>query len=289
MDLFNVFRLLNSNLFPSRHSFGLYFCDGKSTPWGWQYKGATNINELRYLLKPLMIRRKKRQVLKELPERQRIIMPIHINYKKYHQVEREFLKWYQTKRGPVKATAMQKMETLRQFINEEKMKFTIEWIENFLDSGSKLIFFAIHVKVVETIFKKFKSQAVCIYGKTSTKNRNIAVEKFQEDPKTRLLVSNIRTGGVGLTLTAADTTCTYELPWNPAVTDQAEGRTDRIGQKSDKLLNYYMIAPNTIEETLMDVLDRKQKVNTKIMDGTEVVPDDLFQNIIKSMERRHKK
>jgi len=285
MDLFTTFKIINKKLFPNKHQFGIRYCGAVHNGWGWKYPGATNIKELIDLLGDVMIRRKKSDVLKELPDKTRAVVPIELdNRKEYVKCENTFLQWYRMNQGQ-KVNAMAKMEALKQLTNKGKFNQIIEWIGNYLESGNKLIVFGIHIDQVESIHKQFK-QSVLLYGKMNSKQKQKSVDDFQNDKKIRLMVANIKSGGVGLNLTAAPDTCTIELPWNPAILEQAESRVHRIGQTADKVTNYYLIAPRTIEEDMMSTLDAKQKIMDKILDGVDTPSDDLLTVLIKKMKDR---
>lgn len=285
MDLWNIFRLIDKDLFPSKHNFGVRYCGGFHNGWGWQYKGATHIDELKKILSSYMIRRKKSDVLKELPPKQRIVVPLEINNKKkYIEAERNFARWYNQRENKINVLA--KLETLRQIVNQGKLNQIIEWIENYLEGGEKLIVFGIHIDLVESIAKAFKGQSVLLYGKMTPKQKQESIDKFQNNKKITLMSANIKTGGVGLNLTAASATCFVELPWNPATLEQAESRIDRIGQLADKIFNYYLIAPNTLEWDFMDLLDSKQKVMDKILNDKKTDSSNLLVELVKKVKAR---
>jgi len=285
MDLWNIFRMIDKDLFPSKHNFGVRYCGGFHNGWGWQYKGATNINELKQILANYMIRRKKSDILKELPQKQRIVVPLELtNKNQYRKAERDFTRWYNQKENKINVLA--KLAALRQIANKGKFDQIVEWIDNYLEGGEKLIVFGIHTELVEGIAKAFKGRSVLLYGKMTPKQKQESIDKFQRDKKVVLMSANIKTGGVGLNLTAAPATCFVELPWNPAILEQAESRIDRIGQLADKIFNYYLIAPNTIEGDIMDLLDSKQKVMDKILNDKKTDIMDLLVELIKKVKTR---
>jgi SWI/SNF-related matrix-associated actin-dependent regulator 1 of chromatin subfamily A len=284
MDLFTIFKILRPSLFPVRHNFGLRYCGAQHTPWGWKYNGASNLNELSEILRLFMIRRRKKDILKELPDTQRIILPIAINRKEYEQAEAEFFSWY-SRGGRIKLHALQKMEAMRQAVNKAKFREASLWIADFIENN-KLVLFVIHTKMAQDFYQLFKKQAVLLYGKTPAKQRQQAIDQFQNDDKTRLFIANIKAGGVGVTLTAADTTCCYELPWTSTQLEQAEGRVSRIGQTSDKLTSYFLLTPDTIEMDLMEIIDRKQKLVSQIVDQKFVEENDIFEELIQRIHKR---
>ena len=95
------------------------------------------------------------------------------------------------------------------------------------------------------------------------------MEQFQQSDKIRLFIGNIKAAGVGITLTASSNVAIIELPWVSGDLLQCEDRCHRIGQKNTVNI-YYLLAANTIEETIAEMLDKKNKVLTKILDGKEV-------------------
>ena len=139
--------------------------------------------------------------------------------------------------------------------------------------------FAVHKFVIDALMQEFGKAAVKIDGSVSGANRQLAVDKFQNDPKTRLFVGNIKAAGVGITLTAASNVVFLELPWTPGELAQAEDRCHRIGQK-DTVNVYYLLAQNTIEEKIASLLDSKRKVLDAVLDGEETESASLISELI---------
>jgi len=271
-DLFSLVDIVKPGLFPSWWSYIQRYCAMKRTPWGMDISGASHLDELHEKISPFCSRRKKVDVLKDLPEKQVIVAPVEIsNRKEYNKAEADFLKWLERVKPEklstaMKAEALVKLATLRNLVVEGKMEALYEWIGNYLESGKKLIVFMCHTEPLHAIYKKYKKCAVMIDGSVSMKKRNEAVEKFQNDPKIRLFCGNIIAAGTGLTLTAADTVVFGELSYVPADHAQAQDRAHRIGQKSNVQV-YYLIADNTLEEKVCDSLHAKMKIIDQILDG----------------------
>ena len=99
--------------------------------------------------------------------------------------------------------------------------------------------------------------------------------------KDNLFVGNIQAAGVGLTLTAASNTCFLELPWSPAIVLQAEDRCHRIGQTAESVTAWYLLAADTMDEEIMQLIDAKLKVITKVMDGQDVEDESLVSELLK--------
>lgn len=164
-----------------------------------------------------------------------------------------------------RAPALAKIQTLKLLAAEGKMQQTIDWIADFLESGEKLIVFAVNKVVIDRLMREFP-YAVKIDGSVSTTKRNKVVKQFQNDPKCRLFIGNIQAAGTGLTLTAASKVAIVQFPWNPGELLQAEDRAHRITQQL-KVTIYKFVAKNTIEERIIQLLRNKQIEIDKIIDG----------------------
>jgi len=253
----------------------------------WDFSGASNLEELAQSLKTIMIRRTKDQVLPELPAKRRstILIPID-NRKEYDKADNAFLEWMAEQNGAEVAERashveqLAKIEYLRQIAIHGKMKQAIAWIENFLDSGEKLVVFATHKATVHALEREYGTMAVKIDGSVSSEKRQAAVDKFQNDPDTKLFIGNIKAAGVGITLTAASNVAFLELDWTPALLEQAEDRCHRIGQPNAVNI-YYLLAENTIDVSIAAMLERKRGVIDQITEETNGIGFDLFEMVKK--------
>lgn len=170
--------------------------------------------------------------------------------------------------GPAAALVM--IENLKQITARGKIKAVLEWIEDFIETGEKLVVFATHKNVVAAIAERFSADTIT--GETSMGARDKAVQRFQTDPASRVIVGNIKAMGTGLTLTAASNVAFIELDWTPAAHDQAEDRCHRIGQQ-DAVTAYYLLGDRTIDEDIADLIDRKRRVVNATTDGITTAKD----------------
>ncbi len=129
-----------------------------------------------------------------------------------------------------RAEQLVRINALNQLAATGKMDAVTEWVQNFLDSGEKLVLFAHHREIVDALAERFGAPSIT--GDTPAEARQVAVDAFQQDPAVRLIVLNLQAGGVGLTLTAASNVAFCELGWTPAAHDQAEDRCHRIGRRT---------------------------------------------------------
>jgi SNF2 family DNA or RNA helicase len=269
-----------------------------------------NLDELnRKLRATCYVRRTKQEVLAELPAKQRAVVPIALdNRREYERALKDVVRFigeaaenderrmteaterYVAETGEkpdgeaterirrkVRAGAEARAERARQLVEMEALKMTAargklvavgRWVEDFLESGEKLVLFGWHREIVDALAQRFGAPKIT--GDTSTGERQEAVDTFQEDPETRLLVANVRAGGLGLTLTAASNVAFCELGWTPAEHDQAEDRCHRIGQ-TDSVGAWYLLAEDTIESRIYALIEKKRAVVDAATEGAAEV------------------
>ncbi|MDE7168677.1 MAG: SWF/SNF helicase family protein, partial [Mucispirillum sp.] len=113
-------------------------------------------------------------------------------------------------------------------------------------------------------------------GRCSEKEKNKAVQQFQNNRKIRLFIGNIKAAGVGITLTAASDVLTCDFSYTPNDHYQAEDRVCRIGQTANSVTAYYMYLKNSIDAKMVKILNEKADVAKRVVDGETVVEADLF-------------
>jgi SNF2 family DNA or RNA helicase len=164
-----------------------------------------------------------------------------------------------------RAKALVQIEKCKQAAAIGKLEQAVEWIEDFLENDEKLVVFCTHRIIVNELLARFP-KALTIVGGQSTESRDTAIQAFQNNPKKRLMVCTIKAGGVGTTLTASSNTVFLELAWGPGDHDQAEDRCHRIGQK-DAVNAWYLLARDTIEEKIAQLIESKRLVVNAVTDG----------------------
>lgn len=328
IEIFNIVNILNPKIFPNYYDFTKRFCDGKNDAYGRNVKGVSNPQELYQILtKTVMIRRKKSEVLKELPPKQIVVLPLEItNKSEYMKAELQFLEFLSQKfltdlekdgiEKELKAYAKQndieingdldntdlaaihdkkiekaknapvlvQMAALKQLAVKGKMKAMIEWIEDFLESEEKLVVFTLNKEPIDTLLKHFPD-AVSLEGKTSKKNRQLAIDRFQTDSTCKLFVLNMDAGGIGLTLTAASNVLMAQYPWTPGKFVQAADRVHRMTQTKQVTI-WNPVAARTIEEKIIKILAAKEKIVSDVLDGGHYDASAMASEIIKMYKIR---
>jgi len=303
------------------------YCDAKQERFGLNINGASNLTELNSRLRAsCYIRRFKKDVLKELPDKQRSVIEVPIsNRKEYESTRKEVReelaelknKSKEFTQDVLKEVANYKLEQVqekwRELFTEEKvpsaetssklkrllharllrresfiensegilllnklkirsmqgkLKAAVEWIEHFLESGEKLVIFCDHIEAQEAIYNKLAKKSTAIMSHMDTETRQKSVDRFQKEKKIQAIVCSLGAAGVGFTMTASSNVLFIEQGWTPAIHDQAEDRTHRIGQKN-AVTAYYMLGKDTIDGDIYGLIEKKRAIVSAASDGIE--------------------
>ena len=243
-----------------------------------RFRSAASDDRLHWNLRAhCYVRRTKEQVLPQLPAKRHDTVPVLLsNEREYRHAERDVIGWLQTLpldlrtldakvAAALRAEQLVRLNNLRQLAVRGKLPTALAWIGDFLASGEPLVVFAEHVATQHAVLERFP-EALHILGADSTENRQRAVDAFQEEDGPQLIVCSMKAASQGITLTRASNVAFLELDWTPARHDQAEDRLHRIGQES-AVSAWYLLAPDTIDETMAELLERKRSVIDAITEG----------------------
>jgi len=285
INYYNLLKIVNSPLAINWQTYVRRYCKGYQFKVGnrkiWNTSGASNLDELRDLTKNIILRRLKIDIL-DLPEK--IISPVYLELKStfYDEELEEFMRISEEKKKNESiSVTLNRLMKIRQLIANEKIPYTCELIDRVLEQGKKVIVFTNFTNALDVLHEKYKKISVVLDGRMSKDKRQESVDKFQNNEKVKIFISNIIAGGVGITLTEADTVIMNDLSFVPAHHSQAEDRAYRYGQKNSVLV-YYPIFENTIERIIYNILQKKKNVIDQVMgDGeySESFTSDLFNEI----------
>ena len=242
-----------------------------------------SIKELQKYIKPFMLRRLKKDVIKELPEllEKRYYVDLTNEQKKIYGV---FVKDIKRKIEESsflenKITIFSYLTKLRQLCldpsviieNYEggsgKIDCAIDIIKENIEEHPKIILFSQFTSVLNNIKKSFeKNDIEYIYldGNTNAKQRISIVNEFNESKKKLVFLISLKAGGTGLNLTSADIVIHFDPWWNPSIEEQATDRTHRIGQKNVVQV-FKLVAEGTIEEKILKLQDEKKSLINDVM------------------------
>lgn len=292
-ELWPIISAISPAQFGDWDKFAERYCGPKVNPvTGWvEYKGGTNLEELQTRLRATcMVRRLKKDVLKELPPKLRQIVYLDDGKQiKDPAIERwnrlfgsdmakaeammeaakteEDFKAAIKKMDAIVGIAFEEMSKFRHQTAIQKLPMAIEYIENYLNqTESKVIVFAHHKDVLKAILSHFGEKAIGIWGDgASDKERQEKVHVFQENPEIRLFVGGLKAAGVGITLTAASTVIFVEGDWTPATMMQAEDRAHRIGQTNPVHI-IQLVLRDSLDANMAKYVLRKMRLIERTLD-----------------------
>lgn len=286
INYYNLLRIVKSPLAINWQTYVRRYCNGFQFRVGnrkiWSTTGATNLDELRVATKSLVLRRRKEDVLDDLPEK--TISPIYLELTSdtYNEELDEFIQISQENRDKdTLSVTLNRLMKVRQVIAMEKIPYTCELIDKCLEQGQKVVVFTNFTASLEAIHEKYKKISVVLDGRMSSPKKQHSVDRFQEDDKIKIFIGNIKAAGVGITLTAAETVINNDLSFVPADHEQADDRCFRKGQKNN-VLAYYPIFENTIEMNIYNMLQTKMNNIDRVM-GEGEYSENFTENIFKEI------
>ena len=296
MDLYPIFHMINPREYHNIHTWKNYFCvQVESTIW---MKDSTGIarprliksivpgkinhtEELNFLLHKYMLRRTKKEVLPELPDKQYRTVPVELGPEKrqYDSMKQELFAILDSGEQVTAPKVIAQLIRLRQVCLDpnlmsselvksstpsNKTKTLLEIVE---DTDDKVVIFTMFEKYTQILAAEFDKHGisyVTITGQVDLQARGRAVQSFQEDPNIKVCLCTIGAGGEGITLTASHTCIFTDYSYNPATIWQAEDRIHRIGQKESVLI-IDLYCQNTIEDHLREIIQSKTEMIEKVV------------------------
>ncbi len=240
---------------------------------------------LKKQISPFILRRLKRDVAKDLPDKIENVMYCEMlpeQQELYMEIldqtrEEVFAKFNEKGQAVSQASILSALLRLRQVCNHPKLlkdfikhdgvgsgKFEAmqDMIEEIISEGHRVLFFSQFVEMLKIVQKWLEVKGiphVMLTGETKEKDRQQLVDRFNKDESIPIFLISLKAGGTGLNLTGADYVVHYDPWWNPAVEEQATDRAHRIGQ-TKKVFVYRMITRGTVEEKIMKLKERKRSL-----------------------------
>ena len=270
-----------------------YFGDGSRN----KIIGYYNLNHLKKRMEHLLIRREKRNVIKELPNVQQVTVPVSMHPEQgyYHAsygrgiaqiLAKKFKTPFDYQRLMLLLNSMRRVCNST-FLIDKETNYSPKLIElkhilleklNLKNSKRKIIIFSEWVTthhLLGELLQELNIGYVELTGKVPVKKRGALIKKFEDDGDVQVFLST-EAGGAGLNLQVADTVINFELPWNPAKKNQRIGRIDRLGQKNNKLMVLNFITRNSIETKIATGLMLKQNLFEGVLDTDREIDEVDF-------------
>ena len=275
---------------------------GSGAKFSRQFQGELSEQRLHWhLRRRCFVRRLKRDVLPQLPDKRRTVVPIALdNEREYRLAEEDVIAWLREQplelheldakvAAALRAQRLAQLGTLQRLAARGKLRAALAWVEDFLASDEPLVVFARHREVQQALVERFPD-ALHLLGDDSTERREESVRAFQDPAGPHLIVCATRVAAQGITLTRASNVAFLELEWTPAMHDQAEDRCHRIGQH-DAVTAWYLLAADTIDETMAKVIERKRGTVAAVTDGRTLDGESLVEAVVAELRaqppRRH--
>jgi len=296
-DLFVLLQLVGHPLGRSFLSFARRYCAAERNDYGWQTRGASNIEELTVQLHGVMLRRSKDEVL-ALPPKLRTWLPVEVPRGTGVRDMRKVVALLAGKSDVAPGSSiddrrlrgrlLHAVTVARETLAAAKAPQTIDFVTGAVEQGEKVIVFSCFEEAIQKLARHFEKSAVLLTGRTPAPQRQSLVDRFQQDDSVRVFLGNIIAAGIGFNLTAATQVVFNDLDWVPANHWQAEDRAYRIGQTRTVNVTY-MVASNTIDDFVHSVLEKKGALVSAVVDGTAMAPDvsgdvlDELQRTVREM------
>ena len=285
INYYNLLKIVDSPIALNWQGYVKRYCAGYQFKVGgkkiWNTNGSSNLDELRERTKNIVLRRMKTDIL-DLPEK--MVSPIFLDLTStfYSDELEDFIRISKDNRNKESLTVtINRLMKLRQVIAFEKVPYTCELIDKVIEQGKKVIVFTNFTSSLDMLHEKYKKNSVILDGRMSKDKRQQSVDKFQNDDKIKIFISNIKAGGVGITLTAAEVVIMNDLSFVPSDHSQAEDRAYRYGQKNSVLV-YYPVFENTIEMIVYNILQKKKNIIDQVM-GDGEYGESFANTLLKSL------
>jgi len=251
--------------FENKYWYLKKFCDPRHDGYGWKYEGLSHKEVLFPILNQWIFRRTKQDVFTDLPQEQHQFIPIEVDTELYER-ELTTLKRLMEREHLTEEEVEHKISQFESLSYTQKRTKILSWIREFLDTGNKLTVFAWHKNVIEDLHKAFKKESVVVWGATESKDRVENIRKFNEDPKTKLFIGQIKSAMEAITLSGSDTVAYVELPFTAGQLQQSAERIWVAESGQEKLFYYYFTAKDTIDELRVEVLRERAKLLSDVLD-----------------------
>lgn len=296
-ELYTILHEISPLDFPTKKYFYEYYCGMTyDTSGGWGYVTDTmeqKFEELYHKIAPYTHRKRKFEVLKDLPDKiyQKIMLEMDDSeYNTYNEIEDGVVNDFITHPTSNPLTIMIR---LRQYTASLKVKHIVELIDNILETGEKVVIVDYFKESLNELKKIYGDIAVLHTGDvTSLEERNEMIKQFQDpNSSVKIFLASIQTANYGLTLTAASKLFIITLPYSVGEYDQVSDRLHRIGQKS--VVNIYpLMFIDTIDDYVFTAIESKRKEIVKVIDNEDYksnVSESVLSEVIEKIKNKHKK
>ena len=250
IQLYPLLAAIDHPLARDQRSFEEMFCQGHWSERGgqrrWRVDGASRLEELRRLTRPLILHRRKQQVL-GLPPKRRSFIPVALDHNQSRGFDHRLALVIEDYRRRVKAGEVRSdaeslavLTSLRLIAAEFKLPAAERLVQQLRAQRESVVLFSSFVAPLELLQQRLGG--ALLTGRQKPEERQIAVDRFQEG-STDLLLATFGAGGLGFTLHRARQVVLLERPWTPGDVDQAEDRCHRLGMEGELMSHWLQLGP----------------------------------------------
>lgn len=281
-NVYNILKAIRHPLTRGKYAFNNFaqlYCDPQYNSFGWDYNGNSNDADLNEQLKAFMVRHLKKDVLPNL-KKQRMMIPVEVDLREYRYEISEYLQ----NRSNHNAEDLARLMRARKILAQQKVGESIEFANNIIWEGKKVVIVTCFTDVVNAVEKAFKGNVVKLVGGMSDQAKDAAITEFQNGDA-QVMVMNIIAGGVGVTLTKAYNMIINDFDWVVGNITQAEDRICRSGQ-TECCNIYYLYADGAdMDEVFVQTLSDKSETINAAVDGGEGDQLRYFDMLDKALEK----
>ena len=250
------------------------------------------LEKLKKKIAPFVLRRTKSDVLHDLPPKTTKVLTYELSdeqkdlyFSELHKIKADYASKWKNDKQHAAAQILNVLTRLRQICcspklifenaqsNGKKFQECMDLVQTLIAQKSKILIFSQFVKMIEILdeeLKRRKIKHVILSGNVKAKERAELVKHFNENENVKVFLVSLKAGGVGLTLTSADTVIHYDPWWNGSLEDQATDRAHRIGQKRNVTV-YKLVTKDSIEEKVLKLQETKKEMFKKVFSDLENV------------------
>lgn len=293
-EIWTLLNMIDPKKFSSFWRFVDMYCEKWYDGYGWNIGGVLDPEEFRHMLAPYMLRRKKEQVLKDLPSKTVQQIPVTLEGKQkkiYQQMKDQMvaeLAEKETISAPVviaQITRLKQICVSPNLLGENGVDFPsvkLDALDGIIDdsNGQGIVVFSQFAKAIRLVERRLRERGIevrVLTGDTKQKDREQAIKDFQEG-KAKVFLTTIQAGGQGITLTAGSIAIFLDKHWTPANNNQAIDRLHRIGQEKPVTV-YELIAEDTVEDWIERLLEEKTTIFKQLIEGEKVGSRELISQI----------
>jgi len=291
-EFFTLLNFLYPDEWKNFHHFGTRYCAGFESNFGWDYEGASHIEELYERMSPFTLRRLKKDVLSHLPPKTRLNIPVELTpaeKREYRRLEKNIVEDLENDETKERSHLTILLD-LKRFIAEVKLDRALPQVEDIVAGGEKIVLMSEFRSTAEAVKKHFGDACVMVHGGVSKEDRDEAVDKFMNDPKVKVFSGTIMAAGVGLTLTSSSTLGFLGSAWTSADMTQAEDRVHRASTTASSVHIIKWICEDTIDEYIEELLLKKSQIVSKALDNvsykveSQSVDNNILGSVIRSLK-----